>query len=113
MISEQIIKEAVERLVKAARPQKIFLFGSYARGDAHERSDLDFLVVQKKTRNRRQETVYLQDILRPMRIPVDILIVNEATFNEWENVIGTVFNEAKHEGILYYDASEVGQKVVT
>jgi predicted nucleotidyltransferase len=112
MISEQTIEEAVARLVEAAKPQKIFLFGSYARGDAHKQSDLDFLVVKREAKNRRKETVHLQDTLRPMRIPVDILVVSEAAFNEWEDVIGTVFNEIKREGILCYDASQADQKVL-
>ena len=107
MIPEEIIEEAVSRLVATAKPQKIFLFGSYARGDAQEHSDLDFLVVQKEIKNRRKESVHLQDVLRPMRLPVDILITSEATFKEWEDVIGTVFNEIKREGILCYDAIEI------
>ena len=47
MISEETIKKAVDRLVEVAHPQKIYLFGSYARGDAREQSDLDFLVVEE------------------------------------------------------------------
>ena len=103
MITEKIIQEAVERLVQAANPEKIFLFGSYARGDINEQSDPDFLIVQKAVKNRRRQTVHLQDILRLMRIPEDIVVVSRNTFQEWENVKGTVFYEAKREGILYYD----------
>jgi len=107
MISDTIIKEATARLAKSAKPQKIFLFGSYARGDARERSDLDFMVVQKTIKNRRKEMVRLQDALRSMRIPVDVLVVSESTFNEWEDVVGTVFYEVKREGRLCYDASQL------
>ncbi len=48
MIPQRTIQEAVERLRKAANPVRIILFGSYARGDMKETSDLDFLVVEKK-----------------------------------------------------------------
>jgi predicted nucleotidyltransferase len=47
MISEKTIQEAVELLRKAANPVRIILFGSYARGDITEESDLDFLVIEK------------------------------------------------------------------
>jgi len=106
MISETTIKEAVDRLAKSAKPQQIFLFGSYARGNAHERSDLDFLVVHQQVKSRRKEMVRLHDALRPMRIPVDILVTSESTFRDWENVAGTVFYEVKREGRLCYDASQ-------
>ena len=105
MISEQTIQEAVRRLVEAARPQKIILFGSYARGDAREQSDLDFLVIQQKVKSRRKEMVRLHDVLRPMRIPVDVLVASEATFNEWADTPGTLIYRANKEGQLRYEAS--------
>ncbi|MEW6381179.1 MAG: nucleotidyltransferase domain-containing protein [bacterium] len=68
----------------------MYLFGSYARGEAREQSDLDFLVVEKSLKSRRTEMVRLHDAIRPMRIPVDILVVSEAAFTEWADVKGTV-----------------------
>lgn len=103
MISEEIIKKAIARLVEAAKPQKIYLFGSYARGDARNHSDLDFLVVEQVLKSRRKEMVRLHDAIRSMRIPVDILVTSESTFNEWSNVPGTVMHRAKTEGRLCYE----------
>jgi len=105
MISEEIIKKAIERLIKAAKPQKIYLFGSYARGDARKQSDLDFLVVEQTLKNRRKEMVRLHDAIRSMRIPVDILVTSEATFNEWSDIPGTVMHRVKTEGRLCYEES--------
>ena len=45
MIDETTIRKAADMLLAAAPPgSKVILFGSYARGEADERSDLDFLV---------------------------------------------------------------------
>ena len=105
MISEETIKETIERLVKTAKPQKIYLFGSYARGDARNQSDLDFLVIEHTIRSRRKEMVRLHDAIRSMRIPVDILVASEAKFNEWADVPGTIMYKAKTEGRLCYEES--------
>jgi predicted nucleotidyltransferase len=105
MISEEMINKAVDRLLEVAKPLKIFLFGSYARGDAREHSDLDFLVIERDVRSRRQEMVRLHDALRPMRIPVDIVVAGESTFEKWCDVPGTVFNEAKTKGRLCYESA--------
>jgi len=104
MISEQTITEAVQRLVAAAKPRKIILFGSYARGQAGEHSDLDLLVVEEGVDSRRREMVRLHDLLRPMRVPVDIVVVSAQAFREWQDVPGTVMHQAKTEGRVCYEA---------
>ena len=48
MISQKTIQKSVELLKKAADPVKIILFGSYARGDITENSDLDFRIALKE-----------------------------------------------------------------
>jgi len=45
MLSEQTIREAVERLLEVVQPSKVVLFGSYVRGDASLDSDLDLMVI--------------------------------------------------------------------
>lgn len=70
MLTEQQINRAVERLVETADPKQILLFGSYARGDAGEDSDLDLLVVEDVVSDRAAEMVRLRRALRPLRIPV-------------------------------------------
>lgn len=78
MIDEQAISTAARMLLRAAPQSKVILFGSHARGEAGPDSDLDFLVVEPQVTARRSEQVRLRDVLRPLRIPVDVLVVSEA-----------------------------------
>ena len=41
----QVIHEIIRRLTEELAPQKIILFGSYAKGQAHEDSDIDLLII--------------------------------------------------------------------
>jgi len=103
VISEDIIQKAVELLIEAANPVKIILFGSYAKGQVDENSDLDFLVIKKEVKARRMEMVRLSDVLRPLRIPVDVIVASETVYNEWADTPGTVLYEAAKKGRVLYE----------
>ena len=45
MLADTLLQTATQRLVAEFQPDQIWLFGSHARGEATENSDLDLLVV--------------------------------------------------------------------
>jgi len=98
MISEMVIRDAARRLLRAAPGSRVILFGSHARGEAGPDSDLDFLIVESDVTSRREEAVRLRDVLRPLRVPADVVVVTERTFRECAEMPGTVVYEAAHEG---------------
>jgi predicted nucleotidyltransferase len=58
-VSDKVIDEMAQRIVREVDPQRILLLGSWARGEAREDSDVDLLVVEREPfgeqRSRRQE----------------------------------------------------------
>lgn len=102
MLTEQQINRAVERLVETADPKQILLFGSYARGDAGEDSDLDLLVVEDVVSDRAAEMVRLRRALRPLRIPVDVLVHSAADLESWGDQPGSALYWALREGRVVY-----------
>ena len=105
MITPAQIQQAVNLLKDAARPVRLILFGSYGRGNPREDSDLDLLVILSEVKNRRQEMVRLRRVLRPLRLPVDVLVVSEVAFQEWSHTPGNVLYEAAREGIILYEGA--------
>ena len=104
MISEQTIQQAVGRLVAAAKPSKIILFGSYARGDATEDSDLDLMVIEPEVSNKFDEMVRLRNVMGDMDIGVDLLVYSDLEASRRSQVPGTVLYWAYKEGRVMYDA---------
>ena len=99
-----LLRTAVERLVAAARPKQIILFGSYARGDADDHSDVDLLVVESAVADRYEEMIRLNRALKGLVMPVDLLVVSEQEFEQRSVTPGTVEHAARREGRVLYVA---------
>ncbi|MBI5901695.1 MAG: nucleotidyltransferase domain-containing protein [Rhodocyclales bacterium] len=106
MLTEQAIVEAARRAAAAAEsPLRIFLFGSYARGNADEGSDLDLLVVEREVRDKAAEYMKLHRAVGSIGVGVDVLVFSQEEFERRSQVTGTVPYWAKREGRLLYDAA--------
>jgi predicted nucleotidyltransferase len=103
MINESTLASAVRALALAA-PQEaqIVLFGSHARGDADEGSDLDFLVIEPVVENRAREMVRLRRVLRPLRVPADVLVYSRDEVKRWGQQPGTALYWALREGRIVH-----------
>lgn len=99
MIDEAVIAEAGRRLARAAgESAQVILFGSHARGDARPDSDLDFLVIEPRVANRREESVRLRRELRGLGVAADVVVVSTDHVDEWGEVQSTMLHEALTEG---------------
>ncbi len=106
MLSQAAIQNAAERLVAAAHyPIKVILFGSYARGDAREDSDLDLLLVEKEVPDPTGEYLRLREALGPMSVGVDLLIYPQEEFERRHDWCSTPVFWAVREGRVLYDTA--------
>lgn len=101
----ETIKRLTELLIEAAKPKRIIMFGSQARGDAGEASDLDVMVVEEGVLDRAAEMVRLNRLLRSLDIAVDLLVVSAEKFDYWCETPGNVYFEAATEGQILYEAA--------
>ena len=106
MIDETTINKAVELLRQAAPGSTIIVFGSCARGQITEDSDLDVLVVEPTVTSRHEEMVRLNDVLRPLRISVDVLVASKETFDYWADTPNTIYYEVAREGRVFHATLE-------
>jgi uncharacterized protein len=109
MVSEEAIRAAVDILVREAQPERVILFGSYARGEAQPDSDVDLLVVEREVRHQYAEMARLRRALSPLRIPVDLLVTDLARrSSSWADFPGSYLYDALREGKVLYAVERAG-----
>lgn len=104
MTEDETLAALVRRIVEAAHPKRIILFGSRARGTARPDSDYDLMVVEEKITDRVREMARLDEALSPLRLPSDILVVREEDFQRRSRRPGNVYFEAAHEGKVLHES---------
>lgn len=96
------IQEIVESITYFYHPEKIILFGSYAKGTATVRSDIDLLVIKDtdepfRIRGRLLKQVFFQSI-----IPIDLLIYTNEEIGEFKNHPYSFISSVLNTGIEVY-----------
>ncbi len=101
-IIDKYIQQIVERIITNFNPEKIILFGSYARGNAGPDSDLDILVVMPVSGSKRDKQLEIRALLRDMRIAKDIIVSRPEEFQWRKDTVGTIEQPAMREGKILY-----------
>ena len=99
------LPEITQRIVKVSNPDKIILFGSYARGNVTADSDLDLLVIVSKSQHLRKDSIRVRRALRGLLIPVDSIVATSEQIKRLGNVAGLIYQSALNEGTVLYERS--------
>jgi uncharacterized protein len=98
------IEEMVHRIAAHFSPERIILFGSHARGDAREDSDVDLLVLFSEVEDPRGRAAEIYAALAGCSaIPKDIVVSTTARFERYRNVVNTIYWPAAREGQVLYE----------
>jgi uncharacterized protein len=98
-----VLEKIVNRVVQTIQPQKVILFGSWARGEARVSSDLDLLIIKESSEPRFRRAVPLYHALRDIMIQMDILVYTPSEVEEWRNVAQAFVTTAIREGKVMYE----------
>ncbi len=100
-----VLADMVERLVRAFQPERIYLFGSRARGTGTEESDFDLLMVVSQSslpRYRRDQAAFR--VLIGVGASKDILVLTREEFDRQRTVLTSLPALVEREGLLLHAA---------
>lgn len=106
-VSERLLGEMVQAIVAEVDPEQVILFGSRARGDERESSDIDLIVVEAEPfspeRSRHKELARLYHALAGFRVPADVLVYSHDDVDYWRDSLNHVLARALREGKVLYE----------
>lgn len=102
---DPVLAEIVRRLVDAYRPERIYLFGSQARGDAGPDSDYDLLLVAPDDAPAPQRDSKLAyEVLWGVNAAADVIVWEKSRFERRSRVVCSLPATVLREGRLLYAA---------
>ena len=102
---DPLLAEVVRRLVEAYQPERIYLFGSVARGDAGPDSDYDLMVIvpdDAPPERLRGRLAY--QVLRGTGTAADVVVWPRSGFERRARVVASLPATVSREGGLIYGA---------
>jgi uncharacterized protein len=98
------LEEVVRRLVELFEPERIYLFGSQARGEASGDSDYDVMVVVPESdqpTHKRAQKAY--SVLWGVGIPVEVIVFTREQFLHQSSVVASLAATVQREGRVLYE----------
>ena len=74
MVNKDKILHVAKNMAVAANAERVILFGSYARGDATEHSDVDLMIIAESDLPRFKRSRELYKLFKPHPFAMDIIV---------------------------------------
>jgi predicted nucleotidyltransferase len=105
VLKDQALAEIVRRLIAAYEPERIYLFGSRARGDSGTDSDYDLMVVVPDSAPpERMRSRLAYEALRGTGTAADVLVWSQEAFECRLHLRASLPSTVVSEGTLLYEA---------
>jgi predicted nucleotidyltransferase len=101
-VAPDVLKDIVARAVAAAKPEKIILFGSAARGTMGPNSDVDLLVIKAGKYDKGRVTDAIYHKLYGVEAAVDVIVVTPEDVERYGDSPCLVIFPALREGKVVY-----------
>lgn len=98
----EILGETIRRIRTVIQPKRVILFGSAARGEMHENSDIDLLIVIPSGIHRRKTAQKIYRNMIGVGFAADIVVVTEDDIEQYKGHPGMIIQQALREGRVLY-----------
>ena len=107
--TQEKVDLAVKTAVEIARPSRVILFGSWARGDAKWDSDLDLAVLMPDSAEPELGGLHrtLRRRLDEIPMTIDLVVTTEGCAGQFRNSVNSIYYKILHDGQVAYEQQPV------
>ena len=105
-IPEKAIRDVVRQIAEKFHPQKIILFGSYARGKPRPESDVDLLVVMDTTLKETRQALLIDKSLERDLFGLDLIVRTPSNLRERITLGDSFLKEIVTQGKVLYESTD-------
>ena len=104
IINRPEVKSVIKQLARNYKPEFILIFGSYSKGNVHQDSDLDLIIVKDTDKRPIWRRVEARKSFET-DLPVDIIVYSPKEFAELQKT-SLFLKNVLHEGKVVFNRSK-------
>jgi len=101
IVNQQELSDQIQRAAKELHAKEAWLFGSYARDEARDDSDVDVLFILESELPRPKRIAQAYRVMRGWKVAKDIVVYTPEEFARWQNVEGSLCHNIVQQGVRY------------
>ena len=103
LITEKKLIEIIDKISSNYNPEKIILFGSYAKGNPGEASDIDLFIIKDSILPRYKRGLEVRRLLYGSMIPIDLLVYTPKEIEGQKDKKYSFVHEVLNTGRVVYE----------
>lgn len=104
-IPQKTIRSLVGMIAEKFQPQKIILFGSYARGAIRPESDIDLLVIMETQLRPIQQALEIRQFINPL-FGLDLIVYTPQQLQQRLAMGDSFLQDILAEGLVLYESPD-------
>ena len=109
VVGQDLLDHIVATIVERFDPERIVLFGSYARGDHGPDSDIDLFIEMESDKRSPERAIEISAAFGLHPWSMDLVVYTPEEVARLRNVTGTLLSVIEHEGKVLYERPRVEQ----
>jgi len=101
ILKHKELSDQIRLAAKELHAQAAWLFGSYARNEARDDSDVDVLFILESELPRPKRIAQAYRVMRSWRVAKDIVVYTPEEFAHWRKIEGSLCHDVEQNGVRY------------